>query len=137
MIDWNSSFKIARLANIDIRLHWAMVPYAAFALAPIIARDTIYAQLLFVSTLCILLHELGHCFMAKQRGLLAKKVASLRSDQHRLVRNVGRVIDVRESSFVQHVFQFVNCKHATFCCVQKHIQFKNQSGCRTTSFLVA
>ncbi len=67
IFDWN--FKIGKIAGIDIRLHWMLLGYMIFQLVDWArAGQLIYgAELMLALWLIILLHELGHCFMARQR----------------------------------------------------------------------
>lgn len=72
--DWN--FKVGTIAGIDIRLHWMLLGYMIFQLADWARHgQLIYgAELMLALWLIILLHELGHCFMARRRKQSVKEI---------------------------------------------------------------
>ncbi len=74
----SSSFLLARIRGIEIRFHFSMlfsVPIAYYLFRPIDLRETAMAfSWMFGFVLCILLHELGHAFMARLFGVEVKSV---------------------------------------------------------------
>jgi stage IV sporulation protein FB len=73
------SFKIFRLAGIDIEMHVGFpIMVAWFALSQADSRDALLtvAQLLLMFA-CVLLHELGHALAARRYGVTTRKIVLL------------------------------------------------------------
>ena len=74
----SSSLRLARFRGVDIRFHSSMlfcVPIAYWLFRPTNARETTSALLWLIGfVLCILLHEVGHAFIAQIVGVEVKSI---------------------------------------------------------------
>lgn len=74
LLNWN--FNIGKLWGIDIRIHWMLLGYMIFQLVDWgRAGQLLYGfELMVALWFIILLHELGHCYMARKRKQPVKEI---------------------------------------------------------------
>jgi stage IV sporulation protein FB len=69
---WN--FPIGKVARIQVNVHWSLLLYALFLLYQFRHDAQLGLLAILILWLSIFLHELGHCFAARQQGGTADKV---------------------------------------------------------------
>ncbi len=68
---WNWSWRVCRLAGVEVRIHWTLVVLAVFQALGAVGHANAWwwlPVLLVIPVVSILLHEFGHVFMARRCG---------------------------------------------------------------------
>lgn len=79
----NGSWHIARLAGIDVRIHWTFmllpvwIYFSSLASGIGVGAATVAVGFVFAIFGCVVLHELGHSLMARQFGISTRDITLL------------------------------------------------------------